>query len=55
MPFHDVYGKLQLIESLPAKLEVPEFDIPRPNADFKLSWVEVLDVHAQEAVEKAGD
>jgi hypothetical protein len=53
--FDDIDGQLELVESFSAELEIPQFDVAGPDANLELCGVEVLDVHAQEAVEQAGD
>lgn len=43
-----------MIESFSSELQIAELDVPVPDADVELFWVEVADVHAQEAVEEVG-
>ena len=41
-----------MIESFPSKLEIPQLDVTRPDANVELLGIEVLDIHAQEPIEE---
>ena len=55
MALDNVEWKVELIEGFTAKFEIAELDVSRPDTDVQLFRIEVLDVHAQKAVEQVGD
>ena len=52
MSFYNIDRQMQLIEGLPPQCQIPERHFSAPYTDLELFSIEILDVHAQEAVKQ---
>jgi hypothetical protein len=50
--FNYIQRKVKLIKCFTAKLEIPQFDVTRPNANVKLLGIEVSYIEAKKSVEE---